>query len=301
MLATGAGYFYCVPSFAGEIAEFQFALNAYDSGDYKTAIGRFNKLLDHEITNKALLVEVYKYLGASYMFTGKIKAARKQFKKLLLKDPDYELDPVLFPTEVLDEYWKVKKDLEDELQKVAESKKQQQKELEEKKKELKESWKKLVQTANHPPYIKQNIKKSHLFFAFAPFGIGQFQNGHKIKGYLFLSGEAALLIAAVTTYWMTVYYDNSACNVGNNKKAQYSRFKSIADGLSIANKVTFWMFIGAIVAGIVDAIIFFKKRRVTYETVKESDIPPEYRVKPVDIPVLDLDDIIGETKEDERP
>lgn len=304
---AAAAVSYTRPARADEIADFQFALNAYDSGDYETAIERFNKLLEQEITNKALLVEVLKYLAASHMFTGHVEEARKRFKELILKDPDYELDPVLFPTEVLDEYWRVKQEMIDELKKIEESEKLKEKALLEKKKKLKESWANLVQMANHPPYIRQKVKTGNLFFSFIPFGVGQFQNGQNLKGYLFLSGEAALLIATVTTYWLSVYYYNQYLSVWppvndlGEEKPERARFLALSNGLGIANNVTFWLFIGGIVAGIIDAIVFFKKKRVTYEKVKESDVPKEYRVKPIEVPFLDLDDIVGDVKDDEKP
>jgi tetratricopeptide (TPR) repeat protein len=306
-LLSAAALSYSRHARADEIADFQFALNAYDSGDYETAIKRFNKLLEQEITNKALLVEVLKYLAASHMFTGNVDEARKRFKELILKDPDYELDPVLFPTEVLDEYWRVKQEMIDELKKIEESKKLKQQELLEKKKKLKESWVTLVKMANHPPYIRQKVKTSNLFFSFVPFGVGQFQNGQNLKGYLFLSGEAALLIATVTTYWLSVYYYNQYLSVWppvddlGEEKPERARFLALSNGLGIANKVTFWLLIGGIVAGIIDAIVFFKKKRVTYEKVKESDVPKEYRVQPIEVPFMDLDDIVGDVKKDEKP
>ena len=289
---------------ADEIADFQFALNAYDSGDYKTAIERFTKLLEKEITNTALLVEIRKYLGASYMFTGKPEEARKQFKELVLEDPDYELDPVLFPTEVLDEFFKVKQGMLEELKKIEDSKKKQQEALVEKKKKLIENWAMLVQAVNHPPYVRQNVKTGHMFFAFIPFGIGQFQNGHNLKGYLFLSGEAALLIANVTTYWLSEYYYRQAApafQMGGKDDPEYKGFIAASNGLAIACKVTFWLLMAAVVGGIVDALIFFKKKRVTYETVKEGDIPEAFRAKPVEVPFVDLDEVVGGDKNDEKP
>ena len=292
-----------LPAFSDELAQFQYALNAYDSGDYKAAIERFSALKKKEaaITNKALLVEIHKYLGASYMFTGKAEGARKEFMELLLLQPGYELDPVLFPTEVLDEFWAAKKDLKDELKKIEEDKKKKEKELKEKKKKLKDSWNMLVSLANNPPYIQRTVKKSNLFFAFLPFGAGQLQNGHNTKGYLFLAGEAVLLIANVTLYWVSYYYDQRAMQLwpGHEEDPRYDDWKSLSGDLGLAANITLFVLLAAVVGGIVDALICYKKVRITYKAVDGSEIPEEYRAKPMDVPYLDLDEILGEDRKDE--
>jgi tetratricopeptide (TPR) repeat protein len=288
---------HCRTARADEITEYQFALNAYDTGDYKAAIERFNKLLarDPQITNTALLVEIHKYLGASYMFTGQADEARKQFRELLKLEPKYELDSVLFPMEVLDEFLKVKKEMENELKQIEASKKKKLQELEQKRKKLKENWNKVMQGVKHPTYVRQNVKKNRLLLAFIPFGVGQFQNGHPVKGWLFFSFETALLASTVITFTLTDYYFS---RIENDNDSQYL---SRAEQLQHATTVTFWLFIGAIVAGIVDALVFFRWKKVTYETVKEEDIPPEYRLKPFDIPDLDLDEIIEDKGKHEKP
>jgi tetratricopeptide (TPR) repeat protein len=288
---------HCRAARADEITEYQFALNAYDTGDYKAAIERFDKLLtrDPQITNTALLIEIHKYLGASYMFTGKIEAGKAQFKELLRLEPKYELDSVLFPTEVLDEFLKVKKEMEDELKQIEASKKKKLQALEEKRKQLKETWDKLMQAAEHPTYVRQNVKKNNLLLAFIPFGVGQFQNDHKIKGWLFFSFETALLVSTVTTFALADYYNVSGLGYGNQD------YLSTGRRLGTATMVTFWLLIGTIIAGTIDALVFFRKKKVTYETVKENDIPPEYRLKPVDIPDFDLDEIVGDKKKNEKP
>jgi hypothetical protein len=284
-----------------EITDYQYALNAYDAGDYKVSLQRFQALLkrDPPITNIALLVEIHKYLGASHMFTGDPAAAAKQFKELLKLEPTYELDPVLFPTEVVDEFSKVKQEMSDELKKIEEQKKQKLIEFEAKRQKLKETWNRLKLVANHPPYVQQTVKESRLFLAFVPFGAAQLQNGHVQKGYALLGTELALLAATVTTYWLTYTYDQRAASAGRGDP-NYDNLRSIADGLAIANKVCFWVFIAELVYGLIDGLVYFKAKRVSYQTVKEEDIPPAERRPAVDVPSGDIEELLGEAQTNEK-
>lgn len=282
--------FISASAFADEITDYQFALNAYDSGDYDTAISRFEKLLTREppITNTALLVEIHKYLGASYMFKKDKEKARMHFTLLLKLEPNYELDPVLFPVEVLDEFLLVKNEMKEEIKRLEEEKKAKLVELEKKRKELREKWLKVVEWMNNPVYVKETIRKNNLFLAFIPFGVGQFQNEQIVKGWLFFSFETLLLLSTVTTYILTDYYFG---RVSNKYDGPYL---SMGEKLQHVTTVTFWTFVAVTLGGIIDALVFFRWKKKTYEKIREKDIPEQFRNQKPELPEIDIDEILQE-------
>lgn len=276
-----------------DLAEFQLAMNAYDTGEYETAEQRFKALLDRDppLDNKALIFEIYKYLGATLMFQGKQKEAEARFEALLREDPDYELDPVLFPTDILDTFYKVKLRIADELAAIqAEKEKEAAKAAAEKaamKKKLIES----IKEASKPVYLGREQRSRNLFFAFVPFGVGQFQNGHMLKGYLFLGGELALLSANIIVWGLSEYYKDQARDVS------MSAYSGIFYNLKYSTWALGAVVIAAMVAGVIDALVYYAKlgEGAAWRPIDSEDVPPDMRKKPLEIPEEDLDILLGFT------
>jgi tetratricopeptide (TPR) repeat protein len=278
-----------------DLAEFQLAMNAYDTGEYETAEERFKALLDRDppLDNRALIFEIYKYLGATLMFQGKKDEAEALFEQLLREDPDYELDPVLFPTDILDTFYKVKLRIADELAAIqAEKEKEAAKAAAEKaamKKKLIES----IKEASKPVYLGREQRSRSLFFAFVPFGVGQLQNGHALKGYLFLGGELALLGANITLWGLSEYYRKQVSRVTHAGRSD--TYKGYFESLKLATNIMGAVVIAAMVAGVIDALIYYAKlgEGDAWKTVDPDEVPPDMRKKPFEIPEEDLDILLG--------
>ncbi|MBW2260526.1 MAG: hypothetical protein JRG91_01025 [Deltaproteobacteria bacterium] len=280
-----------------DLAEFQLAMNAYDTGEFETAEQRFTALLERDppLDNKALVFEVHKYLGATLMFLGKNPEAEARFEALLREDPDYELDPVLFPTDILDTFYKVKLRIADELAAIqAEKEKEAAKAKAEKaakKKMLIES----IKEASMPVYLGREQRTRNPLFALVPFGVGQFQNGHMLKGFLFLGGELALLGANITLWGLSEYYGNQATRV---HAARQETYKGYFDMLKDATNVMGAVVIAAMVAGVIDAVIYYVKLgegQTAWKTVDTEDVPPEMRKEPLELHEEDMDILLGFT------
>jgi tetratricopeptide (TPR) repeat protein len=273
-----------------ELTEFQLAMNAYDTGEYGVAAKRLRALLDRDppLGNKALVFEVHKYLGAALMFLGRQDEAQEQFEALLREDPEYELDPVLFPTEILDAFYEVKLRLAGELEAIQKAKMEAElkakAEQEARKKELKQ---KLLDAAK-PVYLASTKRHRNLVVAFVPFGVGQFQNGQNLKGALFMAGEGGLLAANVTFWALTEYY---AARSGRG-----TAYENTATNYKLATNVLGGVLIGAMVAGIIDAIVYFArigKEKAEFRAIDEDEVPPDLRKQPPEILDEDLDSVLG--------
>src|SRR5262245_26997768 len=97
---------------ANDFEDFEKARAAYDAQDYTKATTLFEALAGGDVpqlTNRSLVLESKKYLGASYLFLGRITQAEQEFTRLLQMDRDYQLDPLAFPEEVQRLFARVKK------------------------------------------------------------------------------------------------------------------------------------------------------------------------------------------------
>src|SRR3954471_16871349 len=75
---------------ANDFEDFEAARGAYDGQDYVHAVALFDALAGGDtpaLSNRSLVLESKKYLGASYLFLGKLRAAEQEFERLLRMDP----------------------------------------------------------------------------------------------------------------------------------------------------------------------------------------------------------------------
>jgi len=269
-------------------------MSAYDAGEYETAEARLRALLDRDppIANQALVIEIHKYLGATLMFLGRRTDAEKQFETLLRLDPDYELDPVLFPTDILDTFYKVKLGIADELAAIKKKKADEAAKATAEKEARKADLKKKIIEASKPVYLSSSKLVRHPIVALVPFGVGQLQNGQALKGFLFMGGEAGLLAANIALYAMSEFYKSKF----RESTARWTAYKKSFANFKIATNITAGVLIAAMVAGIIDALVYFVrlgKEPSAYVPVKEQDVPPDLKRTPLEIPDEDLDSILG--------
>src|SRR3954447_26725303 len=79
---------------ANDFEEFEAGRQAYESQDYARSADVFEQLVGGDVPrlqNRSLVLESEKYLGASYLFLGKLNQAEQHFEKLLAMEPEYML------------------------------------------------------------------------------------------------------------------------------------------------------------------------------------------------------------------
>ena len=112
--------------------------------------------------------------------------------------------------------------------------------------------------------------------AFVPFGAGQFQNDHKVKGALFLSAELLLTATTVTTYIMHERL-RPRSEEPFSSSSQKTQYENLEAGYRISNQVSVAALGVVAVIGIVDALYYFDRERIDWKPVKEKDVPSELR------------------------
>jgi hypothetical protein len=121
------------------------------------------------------------------------------FEQLLLEAPQFEPDPLSFPTDVLNAFIDTRATLRERLSAAAQAAA---------KAEAERRAREEAERVRHAEYVrrledlaredKTTVRNSRLVAAI-PFGVGQFQNGQRALGWTFLGAEAALVAASIVT------------------------------------------------------------------------------------------------------
>jgi hypothetical protein len=106
-------------------------------------------------------------------------------------------DPVLFPAQVRDLFFQVKSDFLEEVRRAQDEQLKQAQRLEAEKAERARRERLRVQRLERLAAQEVVVHQNQRWVAALPFGIGQFQNGDRVLGALFLTTEAALLAATI--------------------------------------------------------------------------------------------------------
>jgi tetratricopeptide (TPR) repeat protein len=241
---------------ANDFEDFEAARSAYESADYAVAAQRFEKLGGGDtprLTNRSLLLEAKKYLGASYLFLGKLKLAEAELERLLRLDAQYILDPLAFPEEVQRLFSRVKARLDSERRVAEEEQRREQDRLSRKEIERIEGeqqrWARLTALAQEERVLQQRSR----WIALMPFGIGQVQNGHASLGAVLAVSEVSLLLVSLVSWG--VHENLRGQSPGANERDEYNLTERVS---RYTNQVSLGLFGVIAITGIIDAQVRFE-------------------------------------------
>ncbi|MBN1655367.1 MAG: tetratricopeptide repeat protein [Deltaproteobacteria bacterium] len=267
LLAFTAG-----PVFANELDDFARARSAYESQDYALAATLFEALVGGtkpELTNRPLLLESFKYLGASYLFLGRFKDAEEAFERLLREEPSYELDPMAFPAEVQKTFNLVRQRIDWE--RIQAEREKRRAERVARQQEAKAAARKreglirLAALAETESVERVNSR----WIAMIPFGVGQYQNNHPNAGTFFAVSEGLLLTLHIVSYF--IHQDLEGQKPAEDKLGE-ARFAEKA--FRYTNWVSLAVFGAVLITGIVDAQVRFSPK-TTWE--RRRELPGDIR------------------------
>lgn len=157
-----------------------------------------------------------------------LKSVRGYFLNILREQPDYTLDPLVYPASIVEIFENVREENREELHSIRAA-------------QNAESY-----TDNAPDlqmlYIEREVQNNHYALNFFPFGVGQFQNNSPVKGTLFAVSQGLALAINITSYLMIEYlrgpdgrYETSSSAQGGNyaealawQRAQYGALAAFA-------------------------------------------------------------------------
>jgi hypothetical protein len=242
--------------------ELQRGKNAYDRGEFARAVEIVHPLLYPEIRlqTDGQMVQAHRILAVSYLFEKQQDEATLEFRKLLQLIPDYHFDPLLDPPEVVDFFNTVRKGYEVELVEL-EGKRRAMDQARQRDKEACEKAK------AGPTVIEKRVGRNTFAVSFVPFGVGQFQNGHRKKAWAFLLSESVMGAVSVGALATNLFayglrpqrscrydYGDMACPASDIDHTGEDRSRWITRVQVVSGA----MFLGAVAWGVIDAIYFFQ-------------------------------------------
>lgn len=177
-------------------AELARGKTAFQRAEYARAIEILRPLLYPEVrlASEGEMVQTHRMLGVAHLFRRQNDLAAEEFRKLLQLRPDFRMDALIDPPMVVDFFNTV---LEQQAAELAEL---------ENKRRLADANAQRRRIGDgpcpEPGIIERRTIRHSRVVSFLPFGAGQFQNGHRTKGWGFFTAEAALgaiSLGAMTT------------------------------------------------------------------------------------------------------
>ncbi|MGO8994337.1 MAG: hypothetical protein ACLQVI_13505 [Polyangiaceae bacterium] len=260
---------------ADEQSELDKVRASYLAHQYDDAELRLRAMLDPmhgTLHDAAFITQARMYLAAVLLVKGKQKEASSLLEKLLLDDPQYEPDPLSFPTEAIDLFIDTRTALRERLNEEAERRARfeaaERARAEEKKKREAERVATLEKLA-----AQESVTTVHSrWAALVPFGAGQFQNGKAPLGWVFLATEAVCLVGMAVTvplYLTDLQSRSDEYRAGNDAEAQ--EYINRAYNVFYANLAFAGTFAAASVIGVIEAQVNYVPSVVE---VKHRAIPP---------------------------
>lgn len=208
MVALGAATVLGSPhAHADARAELEKARASFLARNWADAEERLRVLLDPKsgLKERSIISQARMYLGASLLVQGKKDEAKEMFEKLVLDDPTFDPDPLSFPSEAINTFIDVRSSLLEQIKQATQTAARlaaERKAKEEAEREAQRVWLEKVKAQAQEEKI--TVRHSRLV-ATLPFGIGQFQNGQKLLGWIFFGTEAAAIAGTAITFGMYRY------------------------------------------------------------------------------------------------
>jgi len=214
------------------------AKNNYVYGNYKKTIDILNKIItDLESTTDK--ITAYELLGACYFFIEDNQKSKESFINLLGINPEYKIDPLLYPPNLLTFFDKVFKEFEEKNKLIEKNEKKDEVKIIKEELIFKELEEKLIY-----------VEKTSYFSMFVPFGYAQYRNGDMSKCYMFLTTESILLITNIASYWMVESFKNNNGYFEGENKTNAKVYQTIQT-FSLIGLIGFFIY------GIVDGLVYY--------------------------------------------
>lgn len=261
------------------------ANRAYNRGDYAMVIRLLRPLLHPAIrlSSEMQVIAAYRLLGISYIFEKDRTEAERQFMAILALQPDFRFDPTVDPVAAVELLDELKRRNAGKLKAIRERERLEA----ERRRRAEEARRRAADEARRralqPGYVvERTVRQNPYWVSFVPLGAGQFQNGHRRKGYTLMGVQlslGAVSLATGITAW-TLYSNAPRTSSGKLKITvdEHNRLR----GLTITQVVSGSLCLGAVVYGIIDALVYHRPQTVVER--KLSIPPPRMSVGPLAAP-----------------
>lgn len=254
---------------ANDFDQFQNARVAYESLNYDLASDLFEGLLADAVPGdkRPLISESRKYLAATYLFLGRPADADAQFTLLLQAEPEYVLDPLAFPAEVVQVFAAVKARIGRERAQAAEDKSRAEEKNRVDRAMTDEQQRERMQRLLHLASTERVVEVRSRWIAAIPFGAGQFQNDHDGLGLVLAVSQGVLLATSVVAF---VVHESLRGQDPAAHELESARLAEVASRYT--NQISLGLFAVVAITGVIDAQLRFQP---SHSTERQRGLPAD--------------------------
>ncbi|MGZ6098235.1 MAG: hypothetical protein ACXWLL_07565 [Myxococcaceae bacterium] len=280
----------------GEASDLAAVQSEFEFGHYRDVLERAERRIDRGAVDEASLVQWHKLAGLAAFNLKRTEQAQRHINALLRIDPDFALDPFVYPPTAVAFVEKQRTALAAELDRIraerraadaaakraAEERAALAREAEEQRRQIEQMSRQVT---------VRTVERRSFLVNFVPFGAGQFQQGRVAAGTGFAIAEALLAITSIVAYFAygsmietrTVTLDNrlggpttiTETGIPSNRTEEANVWRTLKIGAGLG-------FYGVWAAGVADAIIHHQDPVVTtrIETPPPPPPPPQAHIGP---------------------
>ena len=230
--------------------------DAYVNGEYDDARERLRPLVNIVAPTprvSAIVTAARRYYAACLYAQRQEDQARAMIDQMLRDDPLARLDPTQYEARFVRFFDLRLRELQPELDTIITERVHTRDQIEARRRANEALMFELI---SHESEIERVPRE----LMFVPFGVGQFANGQRALGIVFLSAEALLTAACLTTFAVhqSVYPANGQFNLDQVTDAR------LAQGLEIGNWISAGLLGAAVIGGVIQANVAWQpvRRRV---------------------------------------
>lgn len=261
----------------GISAALERARSFYQSGRYDSCASAYGELFERESElkdklSRDALEQARVHYAACLLALGNRPEAEQQVRAALRANPLMAApDPVVFPAQVRDLFFKVKADFVEEIRRAQEARLRQARLRDAERLARQRSERERVQRLEALAATETLVHRNQRWIAAIPFGVGQFQNGDRALGTVFLVTELGLVGAAVAAASVELSLHSQAD--GGRRTWEADKFNR---AIATTRAVSLWSgvaFVGMAALGILEAQLNFIEEIPT--GVRPRPLPPE--------------------------
>jgi hypothetical protein len=260
----------------------------FEFGRYREVLERAERRIDRGGLDEASLIQWHKLAGLAAFNLKRTESAQRHIAALLRLDPDFALDPFVYPPPAVAFVEKQRQALAPELDRIraerraqaeaarraAEERAALARQAEEQRRQIEEMSRQVT---------VRTVEKRSFLVNFVPFGAGQFQQGRVAAGTGFAIAEALLGITSIVAYFAygslidtrTIPVDNRfpgaapivETGIPANREDEAKVWRALKIGAGLG-------FYGVWAAGVADAIIHHQDTVVTTRVETPPAPPP---------------------------
>ncbi len=263
------------PDALSDDAELARVVSLVEAAKYDQCASELERLLDPKgkrpLKDPAIVETARVYQATCYIGLGKPELADEPLREAIRKNPQMRTpDSLIFPQRVIDRFIRVRDSMIDELRAAErEAIEKARREAAERLRGDNERWARMLMLER---IARQEVVvvKNRRWVAAVPFGVGQFQNGNEVLGWIFLGTEAALGVTALTALNV---HSHLQSKVDAAKERGASAGPDVNDRLSdwhLALELSTYGLLAVAALGITEAQVSFVPE---VRTVRERPLP----------------------------